>query len=56
MQIGGAVLIGAMLVYLIPRARQAQENSPKAERGDWQAAIIPVLLVLAFVALLMSLV
>ena len=55
-KIGGAILLIAMLVYLVPRAKQAQENSPPAERGDWQAAIIPILIVIGFVAFLMSVV
>ncbi len=55
MKIGSAVLLIAMLVFLIPRARQAHAETPKAEKGDWQSAIIPIIIVLAFVALLMSL-
>jgi hypothetical protein len=31
-------------------------NSPKAESGDWQAAIIPLLGVIGFIALLVMLV
>lgn len=51
-QIGSAVFLVAMIVFLFPRARDMLNNSPKAERGDWQGAILPLAGVVAFIALL----
>lgn len=45
-----------MLVLLFPRAKAMLEQSPAAQKGDWQAAVLPVLAVVAFVLLLMALV
>ena len=56
MQIGGALLIGAMLVFLIPRLPAILRATPKASGGQWLAAVIPIVAVGAFVFLLMKLV
>lgn len=56
LQIGLAVTIILMLVYMYPAAKHWMENAPKAEKGDWQSAIIPLVLVAGFVALLIMLV
>lgn len=51
-----ALLIGAMIVLLLPRAKAMVRESPKARAGDWQGVVIPILLVIGFVLLLMSIV
>lgn len=51
-----ALLIGAMIVLLLPRAKEMVRHSPKARAGDWQAVVIPILLVIGFILLLMSIV
>ncbi len=56
MQIGGALLLGAMLVFLIPRLPGILRATPKASGKQWLAAIVPLVLVGAFVFLLMKLV
>ncbi len=56
MQIGGAILLGAMLVFLIPRLPGILRATPKASGSQWLAALIPIALVGAFVFLLMKLV
>ena len=56
MQIGAALLIGAMLVFLIPRLPAILRATPKASSSQWLAAIIPIVMVGAFVFLLMKLV
>lgn len=55
-QIVWAVFIVGMIVFLLPRASHMLRNSPKAEAGDWQSAILPIGGVVAFVALLLWLV
>ena len=56
MQIGAALLIGAMLVFLAPRLPGILRATPKATGRQWLAAIIPIALVGAFVFVLMKLV
>lgn len=55
-KVGSALLLLTMFLVVLPRARQMMQDSPKAEQGDWRAAVLPVLLVAGFVALLMWLV
>ena len=56
MQILAAVALVAMLIYLLPRAKQMMQNSPKAEKGDWQAVLLPIACVVLFILLLINLV
>ncbi len=56
LQIGSAVVVVLMLVFLYPTAKQWMSNGPKAQPGDWRAALIPLLLVVGFVVLLILLV
>lgn len=56
MKILSALALGAMLVLLFPRARRMMNESPAAKPGDWGAALVPIVLVVGFVLLLMSLV
>ena len=56
MQIGGALLIGAMLIFLAPRLPGILRATPKASGRQWLAAIVPIALVGAFVFVLMKLV
>ena len=56
MKIGSAVLLIAMIIYIWPSAKHMMNNSPKAESGDWQAVVLPLLGVIGFVALLIYLV
>ncbi|MBK6660432.1 MAG: hypothetical protein IPG43_20870 [Proteobacteria bacterium] len=51
-----ALLLVAMLVLLVPRARQMMNDSPAAEAGDWQSVVLPLVAVALFVVLLMKLV
>lgn len=53
MKIGSAVLLGIMLIFIFPRARQMLKEGPKGSSDDWRAAIIPLLLVVLFVVFLM---
>ena len=46
----GALLM--LIVYMYPRAKYWLENGPKAKPGDWSGAVLPLGLVVLFVALL----
>ncbi len=52
LQIGMAVTVVLMLVFMYPAAKHWMENAPKAQPGDWRAALLPLLLVAGFVVLL----
>ena len=54
MKIASAIALGLMIVLLIPQAKAMLTHSPKAQRGDWTAVLVPLLGVLGFVLLLMS--
>ncbi len=56
MQIATAVFLVLMLVFLWPRAKHMFLNSPKAESGDWSAALLPLLAVIGFIIVLIWLV
>ena len=56
MQIASAIFLILILAFLFPRAKQMFFNSPKAESGDWSAALMPLIAVVGFVALLIWLV
>ena len=50
-----AVMI-MLLFYLWPAFKAWQENGPKAEKGDWQAALLPLAAVVGVVILLVMMV
>ena len=56
MRIGGAALLIMFIVVMFPAAKWWAKNSPKAEQGDWTAAILPLLGVILFVAVLIMMV
>jgi len=56
LKIGSAILIVMMVAFLWPSAKHMMENSRKAEPGEWQGMLMPIVLVLLFVAFLMWLV
>ena len=55
-QIATAVFLVLMLVFLFPRAKHMFFNSPKAESGDWSAALLPLIGVIGFIIVLIMLV
>lgn len=56
LEIGYALLLVALVIFIYPAAKYWLKNSPKAEKGDWQAFLIPISMVIAFVGILMLLV
>lgn len=56
LQIGYALLLVALVIFIYPAAKYWLKNSPKPEKGDWQAFLIPISMVIAFVGILMLLV
>ncbi|BAO44233.1 hypothetical protein [Thiolapillus brandeum] len=56
LQIGMAVTIVLMLVFMYPATKHWLKNSPKANKGDWPAVFVALALVVGFVLLLILLV
>lgn len=56
LKIASALFLVAMMVMLYPSLKHASKNSPKGTREDWMSFIKPMLMVVAFIALLIVLV
>ena len=56
MKIGWAILLGIMIIWLFPRAKQMLKHSPKGSSSDWRDAILPLIGVVLFVILLIAIV
>jgi hypothetical protein len=56
LKIGSAVFLGAMLLFIYPRMRQAMKHSPKGTAEDWKGFLLPLLGVILFVILLIMMV
>lgn len=55
-QIGSALGLLAMIIFIFPRARHAVKNAPKGTQKDWMGFIIPLAAVIGFVILLINMV
>lgn len=56
MKVLWAAALVMMLFVLWPRVRDWSKKGPKAGPGDWQAALLPIGLVVVFVILLIMMV
>lgn len=56
MKVSYALILGAMLFYLWPRAKAMMNNSPKAKKGDWNSVLLPLVGIVLFVVFLISMV
>ncbi len=52
MKWGSALLIGAMIVFLLPRAKQMMAQSREATSADWKGLLVPLAAVVGFIVLL----
>jgi hypothetical protein len=52
MKLGSALLLGAMLVYLWPRAKHMLANSPKGSSDDWRTFALLIVGLAVFVYVL----
>lgn len=52
MKIGSAILLGAMLIFMWPRAKHMIENSPKGSSNDWLGFAMVIAAIALFVYLL----
>ena len=52
LKISSAIFLILLLVFLLPSAKHMLKNSPKAEAGDWQALLLPLIGVVGFIVLL----
>jgi len=56
LKIAAAAVMGMMVFYAWRAYQQWQEDGPKAQRGDWQAVVLPLVLVAVLVVLLVAMV
>ena len=56
MKIGYALLLGMMIMFVFPRAKQMLKESPKVSGNEWMGVLIPIIAVVLFVMLLIKLV
>jgi hypothetical protein len=56
MKILWAAALVMMLFVLWPRVRDWSKTGPRAGSGDWQAALLPIALVVGFVVILVMMV
>ena len=52
LKVVSAIALVAMMVFIFPRVKEAAANAPKGTASDWRAALLPLLLVAGFAALL----
>lgn len=55
-QLAFGIVLVMMLFFLWPAFKRWQEHGPKAQKGDWEAVILPLALVVGLVVLLIALV
>ncbi|MEE9491812.1 MAG: hypothetical protein V3W04_00340 [Gammaproteobacteria bacterium] len=56
MKISMALVLGFMVFRLWPAAMHQMKHGPKGSSQDWQAALLPLLMVIGFVVLLVLMV
>jgi len=56
LQIGSAVLLIGMVIFMWPRMKHAVANSPKGTLNDWMGYIVPLAAVVGFIILLINMV
>jgi hypothetical protein len=56
MKIGSALLMVMFIAMIFPQARRMLKESPEGSSKEWMSAIIPLLLVGGFIALLVAMV
>ncbi|MBL1321461.1 MAG: hypothetical protein COA63_010440 [Methylophaga sp.] len=55
LQITQALFLAAMMVFIFPMVKRALKN-PSESKGNWGSIIMPLIIVIAIVALLISMV
>jgi uncharacterized membrane protein YphA (DoxX/SURF4 family) len=56
LKIAAAAVMGMIVFYAWRAYQHWQEHGPKAEKGDWQAVVLPLTLVVGLVVLLVAMV
>lgn len=56
MKVSYALVLGAMVVFLLPRAKAMLKDTPKATSSDWKSVVIPIIGVILFIILLINMV
>lgn len=56
LKIASAVALIAMFFLILPSARRMAKNSPKGNLSDWMGFVLPMVVVVLFIMVLISLV
>jgi hypothetical protein len=56
LKLAAAAVMIMLLFYLWPAFKAWQENGPKAQKGDWQAVVLPLAAVVGLVVILVMMV
>jgi uncharacterized membrane protein YphA (DoxX/SURF4 family) len=56
LKFAAAAAMGMMVFYAWRAFQNWQEHGPKAQKGDWQAVVLPLALVVGLVVLLVAMV
>jgi hypothetical protein len=56
LKIASAVALVAMFFFILPSARNMVKNSRKGSMGDWMGFILPMVVVVLFIVVLISMV
>ena len=56
LKIGAAILLIAMFFMILPTAKRMVKESPKGSSSDWMGYVIPMIAVVLFIVILISLV
>ncbi len=53
-KVASAITLGAMILFLLPRAKQLINESAEAKPGEWRSTLLPLAVVVLFVVFLLS--
>ena len=56
LKIASGVALVAMFFFILPSAKRMVKNSPKGSISDWMGYIVPMVVVVLFIVVLISLV
>ena len=56
LKIVSAIALVAMFFFILPSAKRMVKNSPKGSASDWMGFIVPMVVVVLFIVMLITLV
>ena len=56
LKIASAVVLVGMFIYILPTAKRMVKDAPKGSSADWMSFALPMVIIVLFIALLISMV